>query len=383
VLASEAASENAGESPAAHEVENMPPLDDILPAILEIAPGLHGLGAFSARALVATARHARTREIRHSAETGSGASTLLCSHLSRRHTVFALDGGSGSVANVRRSALLRPGVVTFVEGPTQLTLPRHRFEEKLQLVLIDGPHGYPFPDLEYYYLYPHLAPGALLILDDIHIRTVHNLFRFLRADAMFRLDEVAGTTAFFTRTEAPAFDPLGDGWNRQNYNARPLLRYAWKQRVGSLAPEPARRAGLRLQRGMAARAGAASVTILAPRSGEVVGAAGVVEGTATLPADGCLWVLVHRRDVAGWWPQGPGPALLDGAKWSVPVRYGDPGDAGREFEIAALIVRQPTHDLWLDWVARLRESGAFPPVQLPPAGFVLGEARRTVKKAPA
>jgi hypothetical protein len=361
----------------------MPPLDDILPAILEIAPGLHGAGAFSARALTAIARHARTREIHCSAETGSGASTLLFSHLSRRHTVFALDGGSGSVVNVRRSPLLRPGVVTFVEGPTQLTLPRHRFEEKLQLVLIDGPHGYPFPDLEYYYLYPHLAPGALLILDDIHIRTVHNLFRFLRADAMFRLDEVAGTTAFFTRTEAPAFDPLGDGWNRQNYNARPLLRYAWKQRIGSLAPEPARRAWWRLQRGMAARAGAARVSILTPRSGEVVGAAGVVEGTAALPADGRLWVLVHRRDVDGWWPQGNGSALVDGEKWSAPVKYGDPGDAGAEFEIAALIVRQPTHDLWLDWVARLRESGAFPPVQLPPAGFMLGEARRTVKKAPA
>jgi hypothetical protein len=359
----------------------MPPLDDILRAILEVAPGLHGAGALSAGALEAIARHARGREIRHSAETGAGASTLLFSHLSRRHTVFALDGGSGSVANVRRSALLRPDAVTFVEGPTQVTLPGHRFEEKLQLVLIDGPHAYPFPDLEYYYLYPHLAPGALLILDDIHIRTVHNLFRFLREDAMFRRDEVVGTTAFFTRTEAPAFDALGDGWIRQNYNARPLLRYAWKQRVGSLAPEPARRAWLRLKRGMAARAGAASVTILAPHSGEVVGAAGTVEGTATAPADGHLWVLVHRRDVDGWWPQGGGPALLDGGKWSAPVKYGDPGDAGSEFEIAALIVGRPTHDLWLDWVARIQETGEFPPVHLPPAGFVLGEAYRTVRRA--
>jgi hypothetical protein len=301
----------------------------------------------------------------------------LFSHLSRRHTVFALDGGSGSVANVRRSPLLGPGALTFVEGPTQVTLPAHRFEEKLQLALIDGPHAYPFPDLEYYYLYPQLAPGALLILDDIHIPTVHNLFRFLRRDAMFRLDEVVETTAFFTRTEAPAFDPLGDGWIHQNYNARRLLRYAWKDRLRGFAPQAARRAWRGLTRSMTA--GASRVSILAPASGERVGGAGVVHGTATLAEDGRLWVLVHRRDVDGWWPQGGGPAPLDGAKWSVPVKYGDPGDAGSEFEIAALIVRRPTHDLWLDGLARLRETGAFPPVHLPPAGSVLAEAWRTVR----
>jgi len=63
------------------------------------------------------------------------------------------------------------------------------------------------------------------------------------------------------------------------------------------------------------------------------------------------------------------------------VRYGDFADAGSEFEIAALIVRRPTHDLWLDWIARLQETDAFPPVQLPPARFVLGEARRTVRRS--
>ncbi len=158
----------------------------------------------------------KSSQIRHSVETGSGATTLLFSHLSEHHTVFAADGGSGSIANVRRSPLLRQNVVTFVEGPTQATLPRHRFAESLQLVLIDGPHGYPFPELEYYFLYPHLETGALLILDDIHIPTVHHLFRFLRRDAMFQLDEIVQTTAFFTRTNAPTFDPLGDGWWRQN-----------------------------------------------------------------------------------------------------------------------------------------------------------------------
>src|ERR1051325_9132026 len=200
-------------------------VDEIRRRIAEVGPGLHTAGTFSPRVFEALAEAAGRLHIRNSVETGSGASTLLFSHLSEHHTVFALDDGSGSRDHVRRSSLLREGVVTFVEGPTQATLPWHHFSDKLQLVLIDGPHGYPFPDLEYYYLYPHLEAGALLIVDDIHIPTVHNLFQFLRRDAMFVLDEVVRTTAFFTRTSAPTFDQFGDGWWQQKYNARPLALY--------------------------------------------------------------------------------------------------------------------------------------------------------------
>jgi hypothetical protein len=340
-------------------------VEQILRRIAEVAPNLHRAGTFSAPALEAIARAAARRKIHHSAETGSGASTLLFSHLSANHTVFASDNGSGSVTNVRRSPLLRPNAVTFVEGPTQVTLPQHRFPEKLQLVLIDGPHGYPFPDLEYYFLYPHLEAGALLIVDDIQIPTVHNLFQFLRQDAMFELDETVQTTAFFTRTKAPTFDPFGDGWWQQNYNARPLLRYTWREELKRLVPASMRRSVSRSKSGC-------PVDILSPRSGAIVAEAGIVEGSAVLPDGSHLWILARRKDFEGWWPQGAGAAALDQGRWSVPVRYGEPHDAGYDFEIAAIVVGPSTHELW---------SGLRPPVQLPPSDFVLGAAYRTVKKA--
>jgi hypothetical protein len=354
--------------------------DDIRRRIAEVAPSLHNAGTFSARTFEAIARAAQERQIVNSVETGSGASTLLFSHLSEHHTVFALDGGSGSVTNVRQSALLRSNAVTFIEGPTQATLPRHHFTEKLQLVLIDGPHGYPFPDLEYYFLYPHLETGALLILDDIHIPTVHNLFRFLRRDAMFKLEEVVQTTAFFTRTNAPTFDAYRDGWWRQNYNARALLRYTWKDRIAGVLATPIRRNLTRLKRRMARGLSRCSVHIVAPDHGTPVTEGGVAEGSALLPADSYLWVLVHRKDFDGWWPQGEGTLPADRNRWRVTVAYGGPQDAGCDFEIAALVVGQSTHDFWTEWLARVKETGLYPPVQLPAAGFVLGEAYRTVTK---
>jgi hypothetical protein len=195
-------------------------LQGLLAEVTRIAPELHKAGTLSAVTLEAFVRHAAARPVTASAETGSGASTLLLSHLSRSHTVFALDANTGSIRAVEGSPLLRPNVVRFVEGPTQVTLPAHQFKERLQLALIDGPHGYPFPDLEYYYLYPHLDADALLIVDDIHIPTITNLFDFLRADDMFALQEVVETTAFFRRTTAPTFSPTGDGWWLQGYNRR-------------------------------------------------------------------------------------------------------------------------------------------------------------------
>jgi len=347
-----------------------------------VAPSLHSVGTFSARTFEAIARAAEKLRIRNSVETGSGASTLLFSHLSEHHTAFALDGGSGSVTNVRRSPLLRQDVVTFVEGPTQVTLPRHRFTEKLQVALIDGPHGYPFPDLEYYYLYPHLETGALLILDDIHIPTVHNLFQFLRRDAMFHLNEVVRTTAFFTRTSAPTFDPFGDDWWQQKYNAKPLSRYAWREEIRKLLPTSLQRGVERMRRRTSRGYSRASVEILAPQRGAIVMDDGLVEGSATVPPDSFLWVLAHRKDFNGWWPQGMGAVPVHRNRWRVSVTYGGPQDSGSDFELAALVVRPATNQLWTDWEARVRETGLFPPVQLPPPGSALGEAFRTVTKAP-
>jgi predicted O-methyltransferase YrrM len=193
---------------------------DIVESIVAVAPSLHGSGALPEKALRALARHAFARPLQRSVETGSGASTLLLSHAAEQHTTFTVDSGTGSLRNVERSPLLRADRVVVVEGLTHLTLPRHQFSEAIQLALIDGPHAYPFPDLEYFHLYPHVEPGGILIVDDIHIPTIHNMFEFISADDMWTLNEVVENTAFFTRTDAPTFQPHFDGWWRQKYNRR-------------------------------------------------------------------------------------------------------------------------------------------------------------------
>lgn len=95
-----------------------------------------------------------------------------------------------------------------------------------------------------------------------------------------------------------------------------------------------------------------------------------------------LWVLVHRKDINGWWPQSGGSLSVADGWWRVEVKYGGPEDDGHDFEIAALVVRRPVHEQWLEWVETARATGSYPPVQLPKAGVVLAEAHRTVKRIP-
>jgi len=208
---------------------------DLVEDIANLPGDWHGAGTVNRGVLQAIVSFAeKAGGIRHSVETGSGRTTLLFSQLSDHHVVFAVDAGQ-SISQVRNSHLFKAASTTFVEGPTQRTLPRHTFAYRHDVILIDGPHGYPFPDLEYYYLYPTLQTGGLLILDDIQIPSIARMFDILKADDMFELVEVVdGNTAFLKRTDAPLIDPDSDSWWLQGYN-RPYYQQLIPQ------TQPARR----------------------------------------------------------------------------------------------------------------------------------------------
>jgi hypothetical protein len=215
------------ENPAATTAKHQPLLD----AIAALPDDWHGAGTVNRSVLDAIARHCSSLgPIRNSAETGAGRTTLLLSHLSERHCVFAVDD-AGSLSQTRASPLLRSDTVSFIDGPTQLTLPKHRFDREFQVVLLDGPHGYPFPDLEYYYFYPHIQTGGLLIIDDVQIPSIGRMLDIIKADAMFELLEVVEDTTFLRRTAAPLVDPLSDSWWLQGFNSAYLEEVTAPPRV--------------------------------------------------------------------------------------------------------------------------------------------------------
>jgi FkbM family methyltransferase len=158
-----------------------------------------------------------------SVETGCGASTILFASYVEHHTAYTYDDraeDNSSVSYAQQYPEFRGDRVQWVFGPTQRTIFSNPLEHDVDLILIDGPHGYPFPELEYFAFYKRLRPGGILIVDDVHIPTIRNFYKFLMQDDGFRPHGVVLTTAFFQRADTPLFNMDGDDWWLQRYNTQ-------------------------------------------------------------------------------------------------------------------------------------------------------------------
>jgi methyltransferase family protein len=175
---------------------------------------------------------ARRGPYQSSSETGCGGSTIVLSHISKHHVAFAIEGADQTITGLRQHSDFRSDTVVFVEGETKRTLPTHSFDGPLDLALLDGPHAYPLPQLEFVYLFPHIRTGGWIVLDDIQIPSVHELFRFLRMESDVVLEEVIVRTAFFRKISQCERGP--DGWQWQAMNRRGILRYSWRSRLHRL-----------------------------------------------------------------------------------------------------------------------------------------------------
>jgi len=191
-----------------------------------------GFHPWDAMAPVALSGILQRGPFQSSAETGCGGSTIVLSHASAHHIAFAIEGNDRTITELRKQNDLRNENVTFVEGETKDTLPAYRFEGQMDLVLLDGPHAYPLPQIEFAYLFPLIKLGGWLVMDDIQIPSVYELFHFLKAEPSVTLEEVRGRTAFFRRIKVVASGP--DGWAQQGINRHTILRYSWRDRLRHL-----------------------------------------------------------------------------------------------------------------------------------------------------
>lgn len=188
--------------------------------------------AWDAMAPAALASIGRRGPFEATAETGCGGSTIVLSQVSKHHTVFAIEGENRTITALREHEDLERDRVEFVVGESKDTVPGHRFSGLLDLVLLDGPHAYPWPQLEFGYLYPKVRAGGWLVLDDLQIRSVYELFEFLRQEPEWVLEEVAVRTAFFRRLRVAQRGP--DGWEFQGMNRSTIWRYSWRDKLRRL-----------------------------------------------------------------------------------------------------------------------------------------------------
>lgn len=150
-------------------------------------------------------------------ETGEGVSTLLFAIKGADHV--CVSPNTPAIERIRKFAVdhaISMQQVSFEADFSDRVLPTLGVGS-LDLILIDGGHGFPIPYIDWYYSAPALRVGGLLLLDDTQLWTVDLLTRFLKEEPEWQIRPNAGprTSVFVKVAEVTPKE-----WNQQKYVVR-------------------------------------------------------------------------------------------------------------------------------------------------------------------
>jgi len=151
-------------------------------------------------------------------ETGVGASTLVFASRGAEHTAISPDPEEHKrVRDYCRQIGVQDSRLTFIAGLSDDVLPSLLSHDRtLDVAFIDGAHSFPYPEIDWYYITRSLKIGGTLLMDDITIPAVAEVFRHMRLEPNWRLQGVWDErAASFTLLAAP---PPGDPWSDQKHN---------------------------------------------------------------------------------------------------------------------------------------------------------------------
>ena len=120
-------------------------------------------------------------------ETGAGASTIVFASRGAEHMAVTPDPAEEE--RIRRACRER-GIddarLTFHIGRSQDVLPGLPARD-LDLVLVDGAHGFPYPVLDWWHLAPRLRVGGRMLLDDAYLPGVAAVVDYVRSSEAWEL----------------------------------------------------------------------------------------------------------------------------------------------------------------------------------------------------
>jgi Methyltransferase domain len=187
-------------------------------------PRLHGRAEFWGLAWEALAFIEQTvRPGMATLETGAGASTIVFAASGADHETVT---PSAEEAERIEAECARRGIstarVAFRIGPSHEVLPGWA-PRPLDLVLVDGAHGFPYPTLDWWYLAPHVKVGGLVLLDDAYMPPVASVLDHLRRSSAWTVERAPSYRTAVARKlddEIPAWD-----WDGGRVGGRRSFRY--------------------------------------------------------------------------------------------------------------------------------------------------------------
>jgi len=152
-------------------------------------PGLHSGREFWGLAWEALAWLERNvHEGMATLETGAGASTIVFAARGAQHESITPDPEEEHrIRRACRERRIDDSKLTFHIGRSQDVLAGLPGRD-LDLVLIDGAHGFPYPVLDWWHLAPRLKQGGRMLLDDAYLPGVTSVVDYARASDAWELE---------------------------------------------------------------------------------------------------------------------------------------------------------------------------------------------------
>lgn len=162
-------------------------------------------------------------------ETGAGYSTVSLLAAGGEHVVIAPAAAQRArISDWCAAHALDVSGLTWIDARSQDVLPTFQ-GEPLDLVLIDGWHGFPIPMIDWFWTAPLLRIGGYMVVDDTQIRPVRYLADYLDADPAWRRVDQIETTAVFEKVGELS---VGE-WHTHPHSARPV--YTPRQKARRMA----------------------------------------------------------------------------------------------------------------------------------------------------
>ena len=188
-------------------------------------PGIHGSGdeywglAWPALEWL----EGELREGMATVETGSGASTIVFAAAGTDHVAVTADPDEEErVRGACRELDVSSERVTFEVGYSHDMLPRLA-DRELDLALLDGAHGFPYPVLDWWHLAPRLKVGGRMLLDDAYMPPVAVVLDHARSSKSWEIERAISYRTVVLRKVADELPPFD--WEGGRLGGHMTFRY--------------------------------------------------------------------------------------------------------------------------------------------------------------
>jgi Methyltransferase domain len=200
--------------------------NDIIERLKTDKPMFHGGGTRQWNALPEALREIQraVRSGMRTLETGCGASTVIFAAQGARHTVISPTVDEHERVKAYLGTVgIDHSHLNFVAGFSDEVLPQICRERIYDYVFIDGAHSFPYPAVDWHYARKALKIGGQILLDDVPIRAVSCVYRYMITDSSWRLENVLDNRATVFRLVS---EPAPEDHTLQAYNRFPDFAFA-------------------------------------------------------------------------------------------------------------------------------------------------------------